>query len=93
MLAIGRAMVAGPRLLMLDEPSMGLAPLMVAQVMDVVRSINAQGTAVLLIEQNARSALKVAGRGYVIDSGRVTIEGSAEQLSGDPRVVEAYLGA
>jgi branched-chain amino acid transport system ATP-binding protein len=93
MLAIGRAMVAGPRLLMLDEPSMGLAPLMVAQVMDVVRSINAQGTAVLLIEQNARSALKVASRGYVIDSGRITIEGSAEQLSGDPRVVEAYLGA
>jgi branched-chain amino acid transport system ATP-binding protein len=93
MLAIGRAMVAGPRLLMLDEPSMGLAPLMVAQVMDVVRSINEHGTAVLLIEQNARSALKVASRGYVIDSGRVTIEGSAEQLSGDPRVVEAYLGA
>jgi branched-chain amino acid transport system ATP-binding protein len=61
--------------------------------MDVVRSINAQGTAVLLIEQNARSALKVASRGYVIDSGRITIEGSAEQLSGDPRVVEAYLGA
>ena len=93
MLAIGRAMIASPRLLMLDEPSMGLAPLMVAQVMDVVRSINEQGTAVLLIEQNARSALKVASRGYVIDSGVVTIEGSADELSADPRVVEAYLGA
>lgn len=93
MLAIGRAMIAGPRLLMLDEPSMGLAPLMVAQVMEVVRSINEQGTAVLLIEQNARSALKVASRGYVLDSGVVTIEGSAAELSRDPRVVEAYLGA
>ena len=93
MLAIGRAMIAAPRLLMLDEPSMGLAPLMVAQVMDVVRSINEQGTAVLLIEQNARSALKVASRGYVIDSGVVTIEGTSAELSGDPRVVEAYLGA
>ncbi len=93
MLAIGRAMIAAPKLLMLDEPSMGLAPLMVAQVMDVVRSITEQGTAVLLIEQNARAALKVASRGYVLDSGVVTIEGSADELRADPRVVEAYLGA
>ncbi|MDN5795196.1 MAG: ABC transporter ATP-binding protein [Intrasporangium sp.] len=93
MLAIGRAMIAGPKLLMLDEPSMGLAPLMVAQVMDVVRTITEQGTAVLLIEQNARAALKVASRGYVLDSGVVTIEGSADRLRADPRVVEAYLGA
>jgi branched-chain amino acid transport system ATP-binding protein len=93
MLAIGRAMIAGPKLLMLDEPSMGLAPLMVAQVMDVVRTISEQGTAVLLIEQNARAALKVASRGYVIESGATTIEGSAETLRSDPRVVEAYLGA
>lgn len=92
MLAIGRAMIADPKILMLDEPSMGLAPLMVAQVMDVVRAINARGTAVLLIEQNARSALKVAKRGYVLDSGVVSIQGSAEELSQDPRVVEAYLG-
>ena len=92
MLAIGRAMVSGPKLLMLDEPSMGLAPLMVAQVMDVVKDIREQGTAVLLIEQNARSALRVATRGYVIDSGVVTIEASAEELRSDPRVVEAYLG-
>lgn len=93
MLAIGRAMVAGPRLIMLDEPSMGLAPLVVAQVMDAIRSINEAGTSVLLIEQNARAALKVAHRGYVIDSGRVTLTGPAGDLRTDPQVVEAYLGA
>ncbi len=93
MLAIGRGMIAGPKLLMLDEPSMGLAPLMVAQVMELVRSISAQGTSVLLIEQNARSALKVASRGYVLDSGLIAMEGTAAELSADPRVVEAYLGA
>ncbi|MFF8932501.1 ABC transporter ATP-binding protein [Streptomyces longwoodensis] len=93
MLAIGRAMVAGPRLMMLDEPSMGLAPLVVAQVMDAIRSINEAGTSVLLIEQNARAALKVAHRGYVIDSGRVTLTGPAGDLRTDPQVVEAYLGA
>ncbi|MFR9796357.1 ABC transporter ATP-binding protein [Streptomyces sp. MS06] len=93
MLAIGRAMVAGPRLIMLDEPSMGLAPLIVAQVMDAIVSINRAGTAVLLIEQNARAALKVAHRGYVIDSGRVTLTGPAAELRADPQVVAAYLGA
>ncbi|MFF6995926.1 ABC transporter ATP-binding protein [Streptomyces sp. NPDC008313] len=93
MLAIGRAMVAGPRLVMLDEPSMGLAPLVVAQVMDAIVSINQAGAAVLLIEQNARAALKVAHRGYVIDSGRVTVTGSAAELRTDPQVVAAYLGA
>ncbi|WP_020658776.1 ABC transporter ATP-binding protein [Amycolatopsis benzoatilytica] len=93
MLAIGRAMVAGPRLIMLDEPSMGLAPLVVAQVMAAVVAINEAGTSVLLIEQNARAALKVAHRGYVIDAGRVTVSGPAAQLSSDPQVVEAYLGA
>lgn len=92
MLAIGRAMVAGPRLIMLDEPSMGLAPLVVAQVMDAIVSINRAGTSVLLIEQNARAALKIAHRGYVIDSGRVTVTGSAAGLRADPQVVEAYLG-
>ncbi|MFF9407965.1 ABC transporter ATP-binding protein [Streptomyces anandii] len=93
MLAIGRAMVAGPRLIMLDEPSMGLAPLVVAQVMDAIVSINRAGTSVLLIEQNARAALKIAHRGYVIDSGRVTVAGPAAGLRADPQVVEAYLGA
>ncbi|MEU5093588.1 ABC transporter ATP-binding protein [Streptomyces sp. NPDC020996] len=93
MLAIGRALVAGPRLIMLDEPSMGLAPLIVAQVMDAIVTVNQAGTSVLLIEQNARAALKVAHRGYVIDSGRVTLTGPADRLRADPQVVEAYLGA
>ncbi|KAA2252445.1 ABC transporter ATP-binding protein [Solihabitans fulvus] len=93
MLAIGRAMVAGPRLIMLDEPSMGLAPLVVAQVMEAIVAINQAGASVLLIEQNARAALKVAHRGYVLDSGRVTVTGPADELRADPQVVEAYLGA
>lgn len=93
MLAIGRALVAGPRLLMLDEPSMGLAPLMVAAVMDVIRDINAGGTAVLLVEQNAKAALRIAHRGCVIDNGAAVLEGTAAELSADPRVAEAYLGA
>ncbi|WP_067802566.1 ABC transporter ATP-binding protein [Actinomadura formosensis] len=92
MLAIGRALVAGPKLLMLDEPSMGLAPLVVAAVMEVIHDISAEGTAVLLVEQNARAALEIAQRGYVIENGRCTLEGPAAELSADPRVVEAYLG-
>ncbi|NKZ05514.1 ABC transporter ATP-binding protein [Actinomadura latina] len=92
MLAIGRALVAGPRLLMLDEPSMGLAPLVAAAVMEVVRDVAANGTAVLLVEQNARAALGIARRGYVIENGRCVLAGSAAELSADPRVVEAYLG-
>jgi branched-chain amino acid transport system ATP-binding protein len=92
MLAIGRAMVAGPRLLMLDEPSMGLAPLVVAAVMDVIREVSAAGTAVLIVEQNARAALKIADRGYVVENGRAVLHGTASDLSGDRRVVEAYLG-
>ncbi|WP_343242710.1 ABC transporter substrate-binding protein [Streptomyces sp. SID8111] len=90
MLAIGRAMVAGPRL---DEPSMGLAPLVAAQVMDAIVSINRAGTAVLLIERNARAALKVAHRGCVMESGRVSVTGAAAELRAGPQVVEAYLGA
>ncbi|MEU2717042.1 ABC transporter ATP-binding protein [Streptomyces sp. NPDC007205] len=92
MLAIGRALVARPRLLMLDEPSMGLAPLMVAAVMEVIKDINLSGTAVLLVEQNATAALKIAHRGYVIESGKTVLEGRAADLSRDPRVAEAYLG-
>ncbi|GAA0320568.1 ABC transporter ATP-binding protein [Actinoallomurus spadix] len=92
MLAIGRALVAGPRLLMLDEPSMGLAPLIVAAVMDVIRDINEAGTAVLLVEQNAKAALKIANRGYVIENGRCVLDGPAADLAADSRVVEAYLG-
>jgi branched-chain amino acid transport system ATP-binding protein len=93
MLAVGRAMISGPKLLMLDEPSMGLAPLVVAQVMEVIQVINARGTAVLLVEQNARAALRIAHRAYVIDSGQVTLSGPAGELAGDSRVVDAYLGA
>jgi branched-chain amino acid transport system ATP-binding protein len=92
MLAIGRALVASPALLMLDEPSMGLAPLIVAVVMEVIRDINAAGTAVLLVEQNAKAALKIADRGYVIENGRCVLDGHALELAADPRVVEAYLG-
>lgn len=93
MLALGRALVGGPKLLLLDEPSMGLAPLIVKQVMDIIRAVNAEGTTVLLVEQNAKAALKIAHRAYVLESGRVTLEGPAAELAADPRVVEAYLGA
>ena len=93
MLAVGRAMVAGPRLLMLDEPSMGLAPLVVAQIMELIADINDHGTSVLLVEQNARAALRIADRAYVVENGRTTLEGAAAELAGDSRVVDAYLGA
>lgn len=93
MLALGRALVGGPKLLLLDEPSMGLAPLIVKQVMDIIQEVNAQGTTVLLVEQNAKAALKIAHRAYVLESGRVTLEGPAAELAEDPRVIEAYLGA
>lgn len=93
MLAIGRGLVAGPKMLMLDEPSMGLAPLIVAQVMQVIGAIRDQGTAVLLVEQNARAALKVTDRAYVIEHGETTLEGKASDLISDPRIIDAYLGA
>jgi branched-chain amino acid transport system ATP-binding protein len=93
MLAIGRGLVAGPKMLMLDEPSMGLAPLIVAQVMQVISEIRDQGTTVLLVEQNARAALKVTDRAYVIEGGVTTLEGRACELITDPRIVDAYLGA
>jgi branched-chain amino acid transport system ATP-binding protein len=92
MLAIGRGLVAGPKMLMLDEPSMGLAPLIVAQVMRVISEIREQGTAVLLVEQNAKAALKVTDRAYVIENGATTIEGRAADLLSDSRIVDAYLG-
>lgn len=93
MLAVGRALVAGPRLLMLDEPSMGLAPLVVRQIMELIAEINREGTSVLLVEQNARAALRIAHRAYVVESGSTTLEGPARELADDSRVVDAYLGA
>jgi len=93
MLAIGRGLVAGPKMLMLDEPSMGLAPLIVAQVMQVISEIRNQGTTVLLVEQNARAALKITDRAYVIEGGLTTLEGRASELISDPRIIDAYLGA
>lgn len=93
LLAIGRALVAGRRLLMLDEPSMGLAPRMVRMVMDLLAEINRMGTSILIVEQNARAALRLANRGYVLDVGRLHLQGTASELRRDPRVTEAYLGA
>ncbi len=92
MLAMGRALMSKPRLLLLDEPSMGLAPLMVAKIFEVVRKISSEGVTILLIEQNARMALESAGRGYVLESGAIALQGEARALLADPRVREAYLG-
>ena len=90
MLVIGRALMAKPRLLLLDEPSLGLAPVIAARIFEIIAALNEQGTPVLLVEQNARAALKLARRGYVLESGRIVQEGT--DLSDDPRVQEAYLG-
>lgn len=92
MLALGRAMMARPRLLLLDEPSMGLAPLMVQAVFDIIRRIAARGVAVLLIEQNAHLALKTCARGYVLENGVIALSGNAADLAADPAVRQAYLG-
>ena len=92
MLAIARALMSRPRLLLLDEPSMGLAPLLVSQIFAIVRDINAQGTTILLVEQNARMALSVAHRGYVIQTGEVVVAGTASDLQSNETVRKAYLG-
>ena len=92
MLAIARALVGHPRLLLLDEPSLGLAPLVVAKVFEVIASLSARGISVLLVEQNARAALKLAHRGYVLETGRITLTGSGAELAADRRVRDAYLG-
>ena len=92
MLAIARALVGRPRLLMLDEPSLGLAPLIVAKVFEVIAALAARGIAVLLVEQNARAALRLAARGLVLETGRVTLTGSGAELAADRRVRDAYLG-
>ncbi len=92
MLAMGRGLMAKPRLLMLDEPSMGLSPILVQEIFSIISEINRQGTAILLVEQNAYMALKVAARAYVLEPGRVTLSGPAQELRQDPRVKSAYLG-
>jgi branched-chain amino acid transport system ATP-binding protein len=92
MLAMGRALMARPRLLMLDEPSLGLAPLVVRDIFRAVAELRADGVGILLVEQNARAALQIADRGHVLEGGRITLEGSSAALAADPRVVELYLG-
>jgi branched-chain amino acid transport system ATP-binding protein len=92
MLAMGRALMARPKVLLMDEPSMGLSPIMVDKIFEVVADIHVQGTTILLVEQNASRALQLADRGYVMDSGEVTMSGEAKALLADPRVRAAYLG-
>jgi branched-chain amino acid transport system ATP-binding protein len=92
MLAMGRAIMSRPKLLLLDEPSMGLAPLMVQKVFETVMAISREGVTILLIEQNAKLALEVSSRGYVMESGEITLQGKAKQLLSDPKVRAAYLG-
>jgi branched-chain amino acid transport system ATP-binding protein len=92
MLAIARAMMARPRLLLLDEPSMGLAPMLVTQIFSIIRDINTQGTTVLLVEQNARMALTVSHRGYVLQTGQIVLTGTAQDLQSNETVRKAYLG-
>ena len=92
MLALGRALMSRPKLLMLDEPSLGLAPLLVKEVFEIIRAINAEGKTVLLVEQNAFAALKVANYAYVLEVGEIVLEGAGEALIEDPKVKEAYLG-
>jgi branched-chain amino acid transport system ATP-binding protein len=93
MLAIARAMVAGPRLLMLDEPSLGLAPLMVDEVFAIVRRLKEEGATILLVEQNARKALQIADRAYILETGTIALAGPAAELAAGPEVQRAYLGA
>jgi branched-chain amino acid transport system ATP-binding protein len=93
MLAIGRALMARPKLLMLDEPSMGLAPILVERIYETIAEINRDGVTILLVEQNAKYALDIAARGYVLETGRVALEDDSAKLRDDPEVQRAYLGA
>jgi branched-chain amino acid transport system ATP-binding protein len=92
MLAIGRALMAAPKVLLLDEPSMGLAPILVEQIFDIIKTINASGTTVLLVEQNALMALGIAHRGYILQTGEIVLSDAAERLAANPEVKRAYLG-
>ena len=93
MLAIGRALMAKPKVLLLDEPSLGLAPLIVEQMFHIIEDINEQGTTILLAEQNANAALQISNRGYVIESGKIVLEGSKEELLSNDQIRKAYIGA
>jgi branched-chain amino acid transport system ATP-binding protein len=92
MLAIGRALMAQPTLLMLDEPSLGLAPLIVREVFRIIADLRRRGVSILLVEQNARAALQIADQAYVLEAGSIALAGTAAELAGNPRVVDAYLG-
>ncbi len=92
MLAIARALMSHPSMLLLDEPSMGLSPILVEQIFEIIQNINKQGTSVLLVEQNAQMALSIADRAYVLETGQITLEGSAQEVLHNPSVIEAYLG-
>jgi branched-chain amino acid transport system ATP-binding protein len=93
MLAIGRALMSKPCLLLMDEPSMGLAPMLVREIFAIIKELHAAGTTILLVEQNARMALSIASRAYVLDTGKIVLSGDAAQLAGNPEVRKAYLGA
>jgi branched-chain amino acid transport system ATP-binding protein len=92
MLAIGRALMARPKLLMLDEPSLGLAPLIVREIFHIIEELKRRGASILLVEQNARAALQVADFAYVLETGEIALEGPARELASDPRVIDSYLG-
>ena len=92
MLAMGRALMSRPKVLLMDEPSMGLSPIMVDKIFEVVREVYAQGVTILLVEQNASRALQIADRGYVMESGLITMSGDAKEMLSDPKVRAAYLG-
>jgi branched-chain amino acid transport system ATP-binding protein len=93
MLAIGRALMSKPKLLLLDEPSLGLAPIVIQQIFEIIEQLRGEGVTIFLVEQNANQALKLADRGYVLENGRIVMQGSGDELLRDPRVREAYLGA
>ena len=93
MLAIGRALMSRPRLLLLDEPSLGLAPIIIARIFETIEQLRREGVTIFLVEQNANQALKLADRGYVLENGRITMQGTGQELLADPRVRDAYLGA
>jgi branched-chain amino acid transport system ATP-binding protein len=93
MLALGRALMARPRLLLLDEPSLGLAPIVVREIYQIIASLKRTGVSMLLVEQNARAALQVADYGYVLETGDIVLEGAAAELAGHPRVMDTYLGS